>query len=68
MEQIINGIKMITAILGLTTTVLNPMIEIVILFLPEIISFFSGKSKEENKRARRLIKYFQRLFLISKEK
>ena len=42
--------KTITAILGLTTTVLNPMIEIVILFLPEIISFFSGKSKEEKQK------------------
>lgn len=42
--------KTITAILGLTTTVLNPMIEIVILFLPEIINFFSGKSKEEKQK------------------
>ena len=38
--------KTITAILGLTTTVLNPVIELIVFFLPEIISFFSGKSKE----------------------
>lgn len=42
--------KTITAILGLTTTVLNPMIEIVIFFLPEIISFLSGKSQEKKQK------------------
>lgn len=42
--------KTITAILGLTTTVLNPIIELIIFFLPEIISFFSGKSKEEKQK------------------
>ncbi|MCX6076293.1 MAG: dynamin family protein [Campylobacterales bacterium] len=38
--------KAITATLGITTAVINPMLEIVILFLPEIISFFTSKSKE----------------------
>jgi hypothetical protein len=42
--------KTITAILGLTTTVLNPIVEIVIFFLPEIISFLTGKSKEEKQK------------------
>lgn len=42
--------KTITAILALTTTVLNPIIELIIFFLPEIISFFSGKSKEEKQK------------------
>lgn len=42
--------KRITAILGFTTSVLNPIIELIIFFLPEIISFFSGKSKEEKQK------------------
>ncbi len=38
--------KIITGTLAITTSVVNPILEVVILLLPEIISFFTGKSKE----------------------
>lgn len=38
--------KVITGTLAITTSVINPILEVVILLLPEIISFFSGQSKE----------------------
>lgn len=38
--------KIITGTLAITTSVINPILEVVILLLPEIIAFFSGKSKE----------------------
>lgn len=38
--------KVITTTLGMTTKIISPLLEIVIVFLPEIISFFTGKSKE----------------------
>lgn len=38
--------KVITSVLGLTTAVLNPILEVLIVFMPEIITFFTGKSKE----------------------
>ncbi len=41
-----NIYKTITATLAITTTVINPILEVVILFLPEIISFFGAKSQE----------------------
>ena len=39
--------KTVTTILGLTTTVINPLLEVVIVFLPEIIEFFTKGQKEE---------------------
>ena len=39
--------KTVTTILGITTTVLNPLLEIVIIFLPEIIEFFTKNIMEE---------------------
>ena len=38
--------KIITGTLAITTSVINPILEVVILVLPEIIAFFSEKSKE----------------------
>lgn len=38
--------KSITATLAITSEVIHPALEIVILFLPEIIAFFSAKSQE----------------------
>lgn len=38
--------KIITGTLAITTSVVNPILEVVILLLPEIIAFFSAKSKE----------------------
>lgn len=46
-----NLYKGITAILGITTTMINPLLEVVIVFLPEIIAFFTAKSKEAKKKA-----------------
>lgn len=42
--------KIITTVLGLTTTVLTPLLEVLIVFLPEIISFFTGMSKEQKQK------------------
>ena len=42
--------KTITTIIGLTTKVINPILEIVIVFLPEIISFFTQGYAENKKR------------------
>ena len=42
--------KIGTTILGLTTAVLNPMAELVIIFLPEIIKFFTQSNKEKKQR------------------
>ncbi len=38
--------KTITTILGLTTTVVAPIVEIIIVFLPEILSFIGKKARE----------------------
>lgn len=38
--------KIITGTLAITTSVINPILEVVILLLPEIISFFTGKSQK----------------------
>ena len=46
-----NLYKSITAILGITTTIINPLLEVIIVFLPEIISFFTAKSREAKQRA-----------------
>ncbi len=43
-----NLYKVITSILGITTSVVTPVLEVIIVFLPEIISFFTGKLKENN--------------------
>lgn len=42
--------KIGTTILGLTTAVLSPMTELVIIFLPEIIKFFTQSNKEKKQR------------------
>lgn len=42
--------KVITTIIGLTTTVVNPLLEIIIIFLPDIISFFTQGYAENKKR------------------
>jgi len=39
--------KTIASILGITTTILNPILEIVILFLPEILSMLTKASQEQ---------------------
>jgi len=39
--------KTIASILGITTTILNPILEVVILFLPEIISKLTKASQEQ---------------------
>ncbi len=38
--------KVITTTLGITTAIISPLLEIVIVFLPEIISFFTEKSQK----------------------
>lgn len=42
--------KVITTSLGIVTTVLNPILEIVIIFLPDIINFFASKTQEEKQK------------------
>ena len=42
--------KVIATTVGLTTTVLNPILEIVVIFLPDIIGFFSAKSQENKQK------------------
>lgn len=42
--------KVITTIIGLTTAVINPLLEIIIIFLPDIISFFTQGYTENKKR------------------
>ena len=42
--------KIGTTILGLTTAILSPMTELVIIFLPEIIKFFTQSNKEKKQR------------------
>ncbi|WP_323587478.1 dynamin family protein [Aliarcobacter butzleri] len=42
--------KAITTILGVTTSFVAPIIEIIIIFLPEIIRFISGKAKEKQQK------------------
>lgn len=44
--------KAITTILGVTTSFVAPIIEIIIIFLPEIIRFISGKAKEKQQKER----------------
>jgi hypothetical protein len=50
--------KAITTILGITTTILNPILEVAIIFLPEIIQFFtnSDKTEEAKKELRKKFK------------
>ena len=42
--------KAITTILGVTTSFVAPIIEIIIIFLPEIVRFISGKAKEKQQK------------------
>ena len=44
--------KAITTILGVTTSFVAPIIEIIIIFLPEIVRFISGKAKEKQQKER----------------
>jgi hypothetical protein len=39
--------KTIATILGVTTTILSPIVEVVLIFLPDIISYFTKKTKEK---------------------
>ena len=39
--------KTIATILGVTTTILSPIVEVVLIFLPDIISYFTQKTKEK---------------------
>jgi len=49
-KSVTTTFQTITTILGITTNILNPILELVIVFLPNIISFFTGKPKEEQLR------------------
>ena len=42
--------KLGTTILGLTTTIISPILEIVIIFLPEILNFLFKGQAEKKKR------------------
>lgn len=42
--------KTVATIVGLTTKVVNPLLEIIIVFLPDIISFFTNSMAESKKR------------------
>ena len=42
--------KAITTVLGVTTSFVAPIIEIIIIFLPEIVRFISGKAKEKQQK------------------
>jgi len=42
--------RVVTTILGVTTSVLSPILEVIIIFLPEIISFFTKSSKEKKQK------------------
>lgn len=42
--------KFVATILGLTTSVVAPVVEIIIIFLPEIIAFFSQKIREQKQK------------------
>ena len=42
--------KTITTILSVTTAVLNPIVEIILIFLPDIIEFFAKSSREQKAR------------------
>lgn len=51
MEKNANAvIKTISTIAAVTTSVVNPVLELVIIFLPEIISFFTNKNRAEQAR------------------
>ena len=42
--------KIITTILGLTTSVLNPILEVVIVFLPELLSWFTERYSQKKQQ------------------
>ncbi|WP_434579815.1 dynamin family protein [Sulfurimonas sp. NW15] len=42
--------KVIATTLGITTTILNPILEVIIIFLPDIINFITGKSQEAKRQ------------------
>ena len=48
--------KSITATLAITSEIIHPALEVVILFLPEIIAFFSAKSQEAKMKQEMYIK------------
>ncbi|MBN6063955.1 dynamin family protein [Aggregatibacter actinomycetemcomitans] len=45
-----NIYRTIASIIGITTTIVSPVVEVALLFLPEIINFLTGNSKEERER------------------
>jgi len=42
--------KVVATTVGLTTAVLNPILEIVLIFLPDIINFFVSKTQEDRQK------------------
>ena len=42
--------KIITTVLGLTTSVLNPILEVVIVFLPELLSWFTERYSQKKQQ------------------
>lgn len=44
--------KAITTILGITTKILSPVVEVALIFLPEIINFFTQGKREQEKRTK----------------
>ena len=45
--------KVLTGILAITTSILNPILEVLVIFLPELIRHFFKKKAEERERAKR---------------
>ncbi|MDH2997397.1 hypothetical protein A1D22_00230 [Pasteurellaceae bacterium LFhippo2] len=46
--------KAVATIVGITTSVVNPLVEVVIIFLPEIISFFTKGMRERHLQEQRM--------------
>ena len=52
--------KAVTTTLGITTSVINPLIEMVIIFLPDIINFLKNKF-EQSQQEKRMKEYIDKL-------
>ncbi|EHK89551.1 dynamin family protein [Aggregatibacter actinomycetemcomitans] len=61
-----NIYRTIASIIGITTTIVSPVVEVALLFLPEIINFLTGNSKEERERRQQqeLCSTVERKFLM----
>jgi uncharacterized protein YejL (UPF0352 family) len=62
------GYKNLTSTLAITTEVVNPLLEVVIVFLPEIIAFFSAKSQEAKLKQEMHTKFFSEIIPSIKTK